>query len=75
MSIELNEIIDTMFNRINNISNNNSEWIGSSAKDFIESAKIDKIQYLNIKNCIYKSGKYLIDYASAMERIINEVKE
>ena len=75
LSIELNEIINTMFNRINNMSNASGEWIGTSANDFIQLAKIDRIQYLNMKDSIYTSGKYLVDYANTMERVINEVKE
>lgn len=73
LSKEMNEIITIMFNRISNITTT-GEWIGVSAASFIEEAKIDKIQYLNIKNNIYSYGKFLLDYADTMEQKINEVK-
>lgn len=75
LSKEMNEIITTMFNRISNMNSITGEWIGASATSFIEEAKIDKIQYLNIKSNIYNYGKFLLDYADTMEQKINEVKE
>lgn len=74
LSLELNEIITTMFNRIQNIQNTTGEWIGTSASDFINNSNIDKLQYLKMQDAIYKNGKYLMDYADLMERLISEVK-
>lgn len=75
LSKEMNEIITTMFTRINNMNVTTGEWVGASANLFTETAKIDELQYLNIKSNIYNYGKFLLDYADTMEQKINEVKE
>ena len=75
LSIEMKEIIDTMFKRINNINISTGEWLGDSADLYIKEALIDKIQYLNMQDSIYKNGKYLIEYSDNMERIANEVRQ
>lgn len=74
LSTTLAEIINTMFNRINNINKVTGEWVGSSATDFVNKANLDKNQYITMKNQIYQHGKYLIDYANEMENKITEVK-
>ena len=74
LSTELNEIITSLFDHINTLTNTTGEWKGNSANRFIADTNIDKIQYLNIKNAIYQNGKYLTSYADLMENVINEVK-
>lgn len=74
LSVELNEIITTLFDHINTLNNKTGEWKGASATKFIADASVDKIQYLKMKESIYQSGKYLTTYADSMERVINEVR-
>lgn len=75
LSMELGETIHTMFRRIQNMNNTTYEWVGASATAFIASSNIDKLQYLNMQDSIYKDGKYLVDYADSMECLISEVRE
>lgn len=71
---ELKNIIDTMFDRINNIPYSTLEWTGDSSETFATLAEQDKVQYVNYANDLYKYGKYLIDCAEYMEKKIKGVK-
>lgn len=75
LSKEVNEIVATMFTRINNMSISTGEWVGTSANVFIKNANIDKLQYLNMRTSIYNYGKFLLDYADTLEQKINEVRK
>ena len=53
LSRELNEEFNALFSRISNITNT-GEWIGPAAQDFVRRTNLEKIQYLKMKDSIYK---------------------
>lgn len=73
ISVQMNEIINAMFNRINNMPTTTGEWVGPSANEYAQRANLEKRQYTVFANELYAKGKYLIDYANAMEQKISEV--
>lgn len=71
---ELKLTINEMFRRIENIPNATLEWTGDSAYQFVALAKLDKVQYYNYADDLYKYGKYLIDCAENFEKLIKEIR-
>lgn len=71
---ELKLVIETMFNRIENMPSSTLEWTGESSQLFVNLANKDKVQYNNYANDLYRYGKYLIDCAEYMEKVIKEVR-
>ena len=70
----LNEQFNGLFSRISNIPLNTHEWVGESANEFVKLSKIDKAQYINFNNELYKLGKMLIDYSYYIENDIERIR-
>lgn len=73
LSRELNEEFNALFSRISNITNT-GEWIGQAAEDFVRRTNLEKIQYLKMKDSIYKYGKSLLDVCDEYKKAINNLR-
>lgn len=71
---ELNEELDMLFKRIENIPTVTHEWVGDSANKFAALSKIDKVQYYTLKDALYNHGKYLVESANLLDSTIQAVK-
>lgn len=71
----INEALEKIFSRIANMSSNTGEWVGIGADTFARLASIDKAQYINFKEDLYKMGQLLVDTASILERDIKDLEE
>lgn len=72
LSMELNSNINDLFDRLVKIPTVSLEWVGAGAMEFSRIANAEKIDYINLKNCLYNYGKFLVDTAEDMERTIRE---
>lgn len=66
--------INDLFDRINNMPVNTYEWTGEAAMAFAKRAKLEKQQYIELKNCLYKYGKYLVECSTNLENDIRSMK-
>lgn len=64
---ELGNILDTMFNRIEQMPTTTLEWTGNAAKTFALHARKDKQQYYKLKNDLSKIGSVLCETANNIE--------
>ena len=75
LSMEIGEEFEAIFNRIIDMPNKTFEWTGSAADAFAMRTKFEKVQYMELKNCLYNYGKYLVDQANYMESNIMKIKD
>lgn len=71
---EMYEVIDVMFEKIYKLNVVDGAWTGDAATEFIKYAKNEKVGFTSYIQEIYDQGKYLVDYADAMEAKIAEVR-
>ena len=69
----IQEAINGMFARLSQIPIKTHEWIGTSANEYVRRAKIDKAQYINFTEDLYRFGKLLIDYSYYFENDVKKV--
>lgn len=72
LSNELNSNINDLFERLVKIPTSSFEWVGASALEFSRIANVEKIDYINLRKCLYNYGKFLLDVSEEMERAIKE---
>ena len=72
LSNELNANVNDLFDRLVKIPTVSFEWVGESALEFSRIANAEKIDYINLRKCLYNYGKFLVDTAEDMERAIKE---
>ena len=65
---EINTIINEMFRLIDT-----APWEGNSVETFRSKARLDKGNYLRFTNDMKEYGKFLVEYASDMERVVSRV--
>ena len=70
---ELNEEVDELFSKLCSINTTMGVWTGESATDFVANAKIEKTEYVKLKNSLYKYGKTLCDIATEYDNTILKV--
>jgi len=75
LSKEMTEILDTMYEKINDLPKAGGSWEGESTAAYIKNANLDKLQYQTFIKDFYAMGKYLIDYADHMDSVIGEVSK
>lgn len=73
LSSELNDAFVELFDRLSNINTKTGEWIGNSANEYVKQIKVEKAEYINFKNSIYKYGKTLCEIAAEYEAAIKKV--
>lgn len=73
LSNDLNEIIEVLYSRINNMPIKTGEWVGQSAKNFAIKANKEKVDMIELKNKIFGFGNVLIECAEKYETGINKV--
>lgn len=66
------EIIDNLYNKINNMPNKTFEWVGNGANQYVETINTDYKLYCDINDILTKYGNFLIDSASLLEETINK---
>ena len=71
---ELNELIHGLFDRICNMPEVAQEWVGVSANEYARIAKIDKIQYLTLKDELCQEGKFLVEQADVIEQELQQLR-
>lgn len=74
LSNELNEAINCFFNRICDMPTITGEWISDSAVEYSRIAKLDKVQYITLKNELMNEGKFLVSQAEIIEQEIASLK-
>lgn len=72
---ELNEVLFSLFDRINKMPVTTREWTGNAAVDFVSKLNIEKKYYLALKDNIYKYGKILYESASNIEQVCKELEQ
>lgn len=75
ISLEIGEEFDQLFERLQNIPTKTFEWTGASAQAFASRAIQEKPQYMNLKNDLYKRGKFLVDYSNYLESNIESLRK
>ena len=73
LSTELNEVLLSLYDRLNKMPVSTGEWTGNSAGEYVQKLNIEKKYYLGLKNNIYKYGKLLYDTAYQIEKINKEL--
>lgn len=73
LSTELNEVLLSLYDRLNKMPVSTGEWTGNSAVEYVQKLNIEKKYYLGLKNNIYKYGKLLYDTAYQIEKINKEL--
>jgi len=73
LTTELNDVLFSLFDRINKMPITTGEWTGNAAKEFVYRLNIEKKYYLALNNNIYKYGKILYDGAGDLEQVIQEL--
>lgn len=73
LTTELNEVLFSLFDRINKMPTTTGEWTGNAAKEFVYKLNIEKKYYVALKNNIYKYGKILYEGAFDLEKIKMEL--
>lgn len=68
----IQESINGLFTRLSKIPLQSKEWIGQAADEYVRKAKVDKAQYINFTEDLYRLGKLLVDYSYYFE---NDVKK
>jgi len=71
---EIGEIVEEMFTRIERMPTVTKEWVGSSAEAFVQSARSDKQEYLNLKSALVYYGKVLVNCGQNYDNIITKCK-
>ena len=69
LAISYGEYIDGLFKSLENVS-----WAGVSSDEFVERLKLEKKQYLQLKNNLYNEGKFFKESALELENTINSIK-
>jgi hypothetical protein len=67
LSNDLNSAIDEMFNRLTLMSSKTHEWVGDSTLKYEKACKVDKEEYVELKNEVYNLGKFLTDIANSYD--------
>lgn len=67
------EVIDNFYDKINNMTSNTFEWVGSRANDYVDKVNNDYKFYYDIHDILLSYGQYLIDTGENIENIINKV--
>jgi len=68
------EVIDSYFDKINNMTSNTFEWIGNKANDYVEQVNNDYKFYYDIYDILLSYGQYLIDTGENIESIMKGLK-
>ena len=74
LSSELNEVLFSLYERINKMPITTCEWTGNAAVDFVSKLNIEKKYYLALKDNIYRYGKILYESAYNIEQAYKELK-
>lgn len=70
----LNDNLNKLFKRIEEVPSVSNEWVGDSSIKFVQFAKVDKTKYYKIKDDLDIYGKYLCDFSDSLEIFINQVR-
>lgn len=71
---DLNQDLDSLYKKVENINNTSGEWTGNSAEGFVNSVKVEKQNYYDLKNTLVDYANYLISEANNIDKAYNEVK-
>lgn len=75
ISNEIGSELDNLFDRITKMPIKTFEWTGLAAQAFASKAKLEKIQYVELKNSLYQYGKYLVEQANRLDGRISKLKD
>lgn len=64
------EIIDNLYNKINNMTSKTFEWVGAGANQYVEKVNNDYKLYCDIHDILTEYGQFLIDVSSNIEDTI-----
>ena len=70
LSNELNIVLEDLFDKLSNVSKCGI-WIGEAAENYIHKVNIEKKDYINFSNTIYRYGKTLNDIADDYNEKVN----
>lgn len=68
LATDLNDVLISLYNRINLMPVSTGEWVGSNSKEFVRILNKEKTQYFKIKESLYQYGKVLVDSANLIEK-------
>ena len=74
LTIELNETLESLYNRLDRMTTHTGEWTGLAAEEFIRKIDIEKKSYFALKDSIYLYGKLLYDSAEKMDVFVKNIK-
>lgn len=71
LSGELNNALESLYSRMENMPTKTKEWIGKSANDYVKILKKEKERYMDFKDTICDYGEYLVDLSTRID-IVNK---
>lgn len=75
LTSDLNELLISLYKRIELMPTTTLEWTGNSAFEFVRKLNVEKIDYFKMKDILYKYGKTLIESAEEIENKIDSSKQ
>lgn len=75
LSVDLNEILISLYKRISLMPTSTLEWTGPSANEFVRRINLESEDYFRMKDVLYCYGRFLTDTADELEKKINISKE
>lgn len=70
LSTELNNVLFSLYDRINKMPSTTKEWTGNAANEFVYRLNIEKKYYLALNNNIHRYGKLLYESAGDLEQAV-----
>ena len=67
LSQDLQELYNSMYDRINNMPTVTGEWLGNSAIEYAKNAMKEKIEVVDFKNQLYTFGDIMVKCANHYE--------
>lgn len=74
LTIELNEVLESLYNRFDRMPLYTREWTGMASEEFVKKLNKEKKEYFALKDNIYNYGKLLCNIAERMELFIGDIK-
>lgn len=73
LSKNLNEILDSLYDRVTKMPTVTNEWTGNSAQQFVSNLNKEAKYYTALNNNIYKYGKILYNTSERIDEINKEL--
>ena len=67
---ELSEVVEALFNRIEQIPTVTQEWVGAGAQEFARRASIEKRDYLKLRAVLISYGRIMVNVAENYENVV-----